>query len=377
MRINTSATPFSFSQLKVQKIMRNFGRHSIVFTNNDLFIGFDEYKKITNIAHWLYLIWSIGFIILGTIGNIFSIIIFIRWTNRLSVYIYFTYLCIINILIINIDIPYHYVLPYITDGDFLLRYCLPFTCKFIVFLTFFLRYLFVWLIVMINIDRCLYFTDNILRATLCHRRSANIICLLAIIFSFLANVHFLIFLKDPTNIEISSKRKCMLDGSFYYCESKNIYYELFYKKIWPIYNLTIFAIIPVCIMLICFAFIVRGIYLSRRRVADFDKRRLSMISVSSQNDRLRSISKVLICLDLMLPATIFPVLFFQIYLNYNPPEKCLNIGIFNLILCIGYSISFIKNTFAFLIFYRTGGKFRRAFSYLISRKNSFNMRSTR
>ncbi|CAF3531566.1 unnamed protein product [Rotaria socialis] len=353
--------------------MRNFERN-FVFSNND---SFDEYQKLTNIAHWIYPIWSITFMIIGTLSNFVSIIIFFRWTKRFSIYVYFTYLCLVNILIINVDITYHYLLPYITDGRMFLKYVLPFTCKFLAFFTFFLRYIFIWLIVMINIDRCLYLTTAKLKLLICDPRSANIISLIIVIFSFLVNAHFFVFLKNPIRIETSPRKTCILDGFYYYCESRNRHFENFYKSIWPIYNVIIFALIPVFIIFICFLLIVCNIYLSRRRIFDFDRRRDSIISASKQNDCVRSIGKILIYLDLLFPLTIFPVLFFQIYINYYPPKTCLNLGIINLILSIGYSMSFIKNTFAFLIFYFTGGKFRRAFSNLIHHQNSYIGSSTR
>ncbi|CAF3031533.1 unnamed protein product [Rotaria socialis] len=280
----------------------------------------------------------------------------------LSRYVYFTYLCLVNILIINVDITYHYLLPYITDGRMFLQYVLPFTCKFLVFFTFFLRYIFIWLIVMINIDRCLYLTTAKLKLLICHPRSANIISLIIVIFSFLVNAHFFVFLKNPIRIETSPRKTCILDGFYYYCESRNRHFENFYKSIWPIYNVIIFALVPVFIIFICFLLIIRNIYLLRQR---------------NTNDRSHSIGKTLICLDLLFPLTIFPVLFFQIYINYYPPKTCLNLGIINLILSIGYSMSFIKNTFAFLIFYFTGGKFRRGCSSFIYCKNKFAVGSTR
>jgi len=51
--------------------------------NESLPIDYDKFIKLTNISHWIYRIWAIGFIILGISGNIFSLIIFIRWIKQL------------------------------------------------------------------------------------------------------------------------------------------------------------------------------------------------------------------------------------------------------------------------------------------------------
>ncbi len=73
--------------------------------NDSLPIGLDEFTKLTNISHWIYRLWTIPFAIFGVTGNIFALIIFIHWINRLSIYIYFSFLCIINILILSRVLP--------------------------------------------------------------------------------------------------------------------------------------------------------------------------------------------------------------------------------------------------------------------------------
>jgi len=343
--------------------------------NESLPIGFDEFVKLTNIAHWIYRIWTIPFMTLGVCGNLFALIIFIRWTNQLSVYIYFSFLCLVNILILLIDIEYHYLIPFIIDNNIMIKSLLPITCKFIFFFTYFFRYLFIWIIVMINIDRCLYLTEYSLKKILCQLRSAKIICIILILLSFIANCHFLIYFNQPIINEIPSETICSLDGLLCHCKTSNINYRFFWKKIWPIYNLILFGIIPLFIMMICCRLIIRHIRSTRQDV--YGNRRDSIISITSQNDHLRSIGKTLICLDLLFPITIFPTLLFQIYVIYKPPESCLTIGIMNLIFSIGFAMIFIKNTFAFVIFYFTGQKFRRAFWALIHCRNVSAYNETR
>jgi hypothetical protein len=222
---------------------------------------------------------------------------------------------------------------------------------------------------MINIDRCLYLTEHLFKKYLCQQRSAKIICLILILFSCIANCHFLIYFNEPIINEIPSKNLCFSDGLLCHCKTSNENYRFFWKKIWPIYNLIIFAIIPLFIMIISCIIIIRNVRLTRENV--YGKRRDSTRSILSQNNHSHSITKTLICLDLLFPLTIFPTLFLQIYINYNPPNTCLTIGIINLIFSIGFAMIFIKNTFAFYIFYLSGQKFRRAFSTLIRCRKLF------
>lgn len=349
--------------------MVDFDSNTSIPIQESLPIDYDTYLILSKISHWIYPIWAMLFIIIGTTGNIFSLIIYIRWPKRLSVYTYFILLCLVNLLIINFDITYHYFLPFLIDKGIIIHNYLPMTCKLIYFLTYFLRYLFIWLVVMINIDRCLYLTENPFKSILCQQRSAVVICVILIIFSFSANCHFLIFLKSSKIKESLPRNQCVLDDFYFHCKSSHTNYQYFFKKIWPIYNLIIFALMPSVIIFISLILIIRKIYFTKQVVCDYYKRRGSITSITSHDHVFRSIAKTLICLDLLFPLTIFPILFFQIYINYNPPETCRSIGIINLICSIGFAISFIKNTFAFFIFYLTGREFRRSLSVLMYRKN--------
>src|SRR5690349_1536460 len=190
--------------------------------NESLPIDFDEYIKLANISHWIYRTWTLTFLIIGVSGNIFALMIFIRWINRLSIYIYFTFLCIINIIILIFDVQYHYLLPFIFDNEIMIKRILPIACKLIFFSTYFFRYIFIWIIVMINIDRCLYLNEYSLKKILCQKRSAKIICCLLILFSFIANFHFLIYFNQPIINEIPKKNSCFSDGLLCHCKTTNI-----------------------------------------------------------------------------------------------------------------------------------------------------------
>ena len=186
--------------------------------------------------------------------------------DKLIIYIcvFSFFLCIINIFILIIDVQYHYLLPFIIDNEIMIKRFLPIACKFIFFLTYFFRYLFIWSIVMINIDRCLYLNEYSLRKILCQKHSAKIICCLLILFSFIANFHHLIYFNKPIINEIPLKNSCFSDGLLCHCKTTNINYRFFWKKIWPIYNLILYGIIPLFIMIICCILIIRHVRLTRK-----------------------------------------------------------------------------------------------------------------
>lgn len=331
--------------------------------NSTLPANFDEYLQLTNISHWIYRIWTLLFLPLGLAGNILALLIFLHWPHRLSVYIYFSFLCIINMCILLIDMDYHYLLPYIVQESIMIKRILPSACKVIFFLTYFFRYIFIWIIVMINIDRCIYLTEYAQKARLCRQRSAKVICFLVVVLSFLANGHFLLYFNQPIIVTAPSNRTCTIDGLICHCKTTNSNYRYFWKMIWPWYHLTVFALVPLVLMMICSVVIIRHIHTTRRKV--MNERRDSTISIVSHSNQNRSIVKTLICLNLLFPLTMFPTLIFQIYVNFYPPRACQTIGIFNVLFSLGFAMIFVKNVFAFVIYYATGSKFRRAFWAMI------------
>ena len=280
---------------------------------------FVEYVRLTNASHWIYRVWVMGFLIVGALGNTVALIIFLRWTNRLSIYVYLTFLCLVNTFVMVGDMQYHYLLPFLIDSVTMLESILPVTCKCMFFLTCFFRYLFIWLIVAINIDRCLYLVDYSFKSIVCWPQSARIICVGLIIFSFLTNVHFLIFGNQPVIQNTSLSSQCHLDSFYRQCEPSNDNYRYFMKRIWPIYNLLLFGIIPCLIIVICGVLIIRSIQSTWRAVTAQGEGRGSKLAIASDSDHCRSIVQTLICLDLLFPVTIFPVLCFHIYVSYHPP----------------------------------------------------------
>ncbi|CAF1138806.1 unnamed protein product, partial [Rotaria sordida] len=209
-------------------------------------------------------------------------------------------------------------------------------------------------------------------------RTAFIICCLIVIISCILNLHFLLFYNQPIITKVPSKALCLTDGRLCHCTTTSKSYRYFWKKIWPIYNGLIFSIIPCLIMTICCIIIVKNLYEIRDGVFfgnDKKKRRSSsaesMVSAGyspnkkCQTDQMHSVTLTLILLDVLFPLTIFPTLFFQIYINYVPPLTCRAIGQTNILLAFGLSCTFFKNTFGFFIYLLTGSKFRKTVKELI------------
>src|SRR4051812_44548618 len=92
-------------------------------------IDFVLFDRLTNVAHWIYRIWTIPFIIMGLVGNLMSLIIFMNWARYLSVYVYFSLLCIVNICILIIDVLLNHFIPYVVNSHQFFEFVLPIQCR--------------------------------------------------------------------------------------------------------------------------------------------------------------------------------------------------------------------------------------------------------
>ncbi|CAF0957471.1 unnamed protein product [Adineta steineri] len=184
------------------------------------------------------------------------------------------------------------------------------------------------------------------------------LCILSVLF----NVHFLLFF---TQVSSYSPNSCYLDNQWCQCESKKSIYWHFWRYIWPIIHLSVFAFIPLIIIFVCLIRIIRYTHRIHQNINDVEQNSTSL-NVSHHHHQFLLV-RTLIFLDILFPLTIFPTLFLHIYVHYVPPETCRTIGILNIIFSIGYASTFIKNVFAFGIYYLSGTKFRLAVKILFQR----------
>ena len=315
--------------------------------NSSLPIDFVLFEHLTSIAHWIYRLWTISFVTFGLIGNLLALIVFMKWIQKLSVYVYFSVLCVVNICILINDLLFNNFLPYVLDRYHLEEIFLPVLCRFNFFMIYFFRYLFIWLLTCINIDRCLFLVNiSYAKTILCRSSSAWLICIVLILLSAAINIHFLVFCTKPLIYSYT----CHLDGNLCQCDTNNLAYQQFWRYGWPAIHLFVFGILPLMIMCLC---LIRIVQYVRTVGQPADKiRRNSTSSIISQH--------TLIGLDLLFPLTVFPMLFLQTFIYYVPPQSCRAIGIWNVFFAISSAATFIKNTFAFCIYYLSGKKFRLA-----------------
>ena len=337
--------------------------------NNSLPADFVTFNHLTNVAHWIYRLWAAPFIIFGLISNLTALIIFVNWARHLSIYVYSSILCLVNMCILINDTLFNYFLPYVMNNYQFEEYFLPILCHFNLFVIYLFRYCFIWLLTCINIDRCLFLSgESHAKSLLCHPRSAVLIGAGLVGLSAAVNIHFLLFCTQPRSY---SYNMCHLDGSWCQCTTSNLVYLRFWQFGWPATHLFFFGLLPLSIIFMCLICIVRHAHCIRKNVNNEIRHNSALLAACQHHHHhLLMIVRTLICLDLLFPLTVFPALILQTYVSYAQPHTCRTIGIFNILFAIGSAGAFIKNVFLFGIYYLSGTKFRLAVKMLFRQTSS-------
>jgi hypothetical protein len=300
------------------------------------------------------------FLIIGTISNLISIIIFLRRDMRK--YSSFVYFGILNI--VNLALLYITCIRIILEFNFSIdiRDQSLFACKFHVFLTYFLGYISSLLLSMISIDRVISVALLRKAKEFCTPKIALVITSCLTLFMFLTTSHFLIFESAYFNdtIVICSPRP-------------NTTYSKFIFHHWTLIDMCMFAFIPFIIMSISSIIILYTVSMQSRKmnihnknefeVATF-RRRSTTVAVNERKykARTRNLALMLIPVNILFFAFLTPVVVTMHFYKRLDEDK-LTSAIVELLAICNY-------TFNFLIYFSTSSKFREEF-YKIFNEISF------
>lgn len=206
---------------------------------------------------------SIAFLVIGTIANILSIIVFLRRDMRkYSSFCYFAVLNIINLAYLYTSLT-RVILEFSYHTD--IRQLNLFTCKAHVFITYFLGHFSSLLLSMISIDRVISVVFLHRAKQLCTPHVAFIVTLTLAALNFLISGHFIIFESGYYDKELI-ERNVTLNGvnsteivekfTLRCSTRKDTIYQKFIIKVWKIVDMSLFAFIPFIIMATCSVIII-------------------------------------------------------------------------------------------------------------------------
>jgi hypothetical protein len=342
----------------------------------------DEYYFTNRIAtNYVWTTVPIAFLILGTISNLLSIIIFLRREMRkYSSFVYFAILNIINFLLIYVTF-----IRVIMEFNFKIdiRVLNIFTCKLHVFLTYFLGHISSLMICSISIDRVISVVFLHKAKVLCTPKIAIVVTICLIIFDFLMSSHFLFF--ESAYIIHQTNISSTISGNNVLCEPRRgTTYANFIDNAWKIIDMSHFAIVPFIIMTICSIIIIIRVAEQSRKVQTHKKRETKRLlkkranSITNQtstsmasgenistpklntkfSSRTRNLALMLIPVNILFLIFLAPVVMVMYFYAKLENDK-LTLAIVELLATCNY-------TFNFIIYFLTSSKFREEFSKLIN-----------
>jgi hypothetical protein len=367
---------------------------------NEENVGYGEFDYTNNIAvKYIWPTFPIAFLILGTIANILSIIVFTRREMRkFSSFFYFAVLNAVNLAVLYVTLI-RVIMDYNFKTD--VRRLNLFTCKLHVFLTYFLGHLSSLLLCTISIDRVISVMFLKKAKEFCTPRTALYVTIGLITFNFFLSSHFLIFESGYIN-NISEEENMLpnynnqsMNNSRYeirqevVCETRNgtIYNDLV-QNLWKIIDMSIYAFIPFIIMLICSVIIIfrvaqqsKKFENKKKKTANKSEKKISGQTIATQSNqsrsnddkfssRTRNLALMLIPVNVLFLMFLAPVVI-TIYIYHRLSEDQLTLAIVEL-------LSYCNFTLNFFIYFLTSSKFREEFFkffgelFAISKSTNYN-----
>ncbi|KAK6195558.1 hypothetical protein SNE40_000965 [Patella caerulea] len=225
---------------------------------NITFTDYPQYKT----AMWLWRIFSPLLIVIGTFGNLLSLLVLTRKRLRSSpAMFYLSILAVVDITVLYsglmrvwLENVYNIQLREMSEG----------ACRFHTFFVYFILSFSVWILVAVTVDRCIIvcapFRAKSLSSLSIARKTLLAIALVLVVFNF--HILFTQTLVQVDYFEEDIRCSHAVTGKY------------FRDYIWPWMDFAVNCIIPVAVMLICNLMIIRRIAVSARKLKhhmDLDK----------------------------------------------------------------------------------------------------------
>lgn len=300
---------------------------------------------------------AIVLMIVGTIGNILSLVVFLRSKMRIhSTFMYLAILSVLDLLVIYFGLLRDYlVFKFDLDISGLIL------CKLHVFSFYFFLHMSSWLMVSVNIDRLIVVSFIKSSKQWCTPRKALIVSLGVTIFMFTSNSHLIYFAKTSSQSENNALdnlneeepinpyvyRKCVVN-------KKNANYFYFIRIIYPFIDASLQVFIPFAIMIFCNVNIIYRVIISKKRLDSSCKNHLK---------KAKGMCIMIVTLSLLFVTFESPILIFICLTEaklIDVDSPCTEI--FWIIMNSMMYFNHISNFFMYTI---TSSKFRQELKYLL------------
>ena len=210
-----------------------------------------------------------------------------------------------------------------------------------------------WFVCAITFDRLILLKYPIWAKCHCTRRLALIVGVILSLLTFAIHSHF-IFLMELKTVHYSENGTNITQTAFFKCSYKSAGYKTFVRRIWPIYVILAYNIIPAIWLITCNIVLVR--HLTGRNRARQERRKLK--KTQSQKD-LRSITKMLVAISVFFIVAITPVCTYLVILSYLVDSSPSSVAKKALAEAIVKLILYSNNAVNFILYCLTGSVFRK------------------
>ena len=330
-------------------VQTNFSLNSDCNCENNFWI-YSEY----NAAIYLWKIVPPILLLLGTVGNVLSILVLRRPTIRKSVCsMYLVMLAIIDLLVLYTGILRQWIL---NTFDFDIRATSSAACKIHIWILYSSMDYSAWILIAVTIERVLLLWFPNKMQCVCTKKVAMLVLISIASFLLLVNSHILY------GYELSTGKTAN------HCHYVSKSYLQFWISSWPSIDLVIFCIIPGSFLVVGNILIFVKVLISRRAI----NRQVSTYSTSSQQRRdskFSSMTAMLIAVNCVFLVCNIPSRAFMIENTSWSFDTCgHNYAKMSLLWCIFNLLMYVNNSVNFLLYIISGSRFRNEIKEIFKRR---------
>ncbi|CAF1284241.1 unnamed protein product [Adineta steineri] len=284
------------------------------------------------IAHQIELYTYPILLVIGTIGNLLSLIVLIQMRQH-SVYRYLTFMSIADTIVLYIGLLRELLL----SSNLHIHIQGTLLCKLHVFFFYNTLHLSSWFRCCLNLDRYVAVKFPIFTSKWCRTRQATINSSVVLTILSISNIHLLIFVQGEDKNIINSNRSTVNPFQYQQCYLHESYIY-FFERIYTWIDMFLVTIIPFIFIILCNLTVINRVFL----VSNSSKK-TDLVCRSKATNRLRSLCLMMICSSFVFVATTLPVTAFIIDLLSNKVSfdsiRCRRIQwtIYNILMYFNYA----------------------------------------
>lgn len=319
------------------------------------------------------LIWKVVppiLIVVGTIGNLLSIVVLTRRSIRVSTTaLYLTFLACSDLVVLYSGLLRQWLL-FLWEYD--LRHMSETACKLNIWLVYSSLDFSAWILIAVTLERVISAWCPYSAKTKCSRKYATALIITVLVFLLGLNSHLLYGMVNRVNVDESGNVTEILK-----CREVNQAYGDFFNLIWPWIDLAVFCLIPFSVIVVGNGCILFKVIKSQRKT---NSRIVPSITTNQSRTthhngpKHSSMTAMLFTLNMVFLFTTSPVSIYNIgYTHWVAEESHQNYANLDLWWAIVNMLMYTNNSLNFLLYCLSGTRFRQEVKRLFT--FNFNERS--